>query len=140
MLIVKSVVNGKTAAESKKTILGNMKTPIEAVNKTKDGHFAVRFTNKRNLEAAREELEKENENENVISVSEKGKMKPNIKIANVSKDDDNVTESIKIKNEQIANLIVDEEDLILKETEQARNKKLHYIYYKMFPLNKKGHF
>ena len=93
---------------------------------------------KKDPEAAREELEKENEN--VISVSEKGKMKPNIKIANVSKDDDNVTESIKIKNEQIANLIVDEEDLILKETEQARNKKLHYIYYKMFPLNKKGHF
>ena len=126
MLIVKSVVDGKTAAESKRTILGNMKTPIEAVNETKDGHLAVRFTNKRNLEAAREELEKENEN--VISVSEKGKLKPKIKITNVSKDDDDVIESIKTKNDWIANLIVDEEDLIIKKTEQARNKKkLHYI-------------
>ena len=126
MLIVKSAVDGKKASENKKVILGNIKTPVEAVNETKDGHLAVRFTSKRNLEVAKQELERENKE--AITVSEKGKMKPKIKIVNVSKDDDDVIGSIKMKNEWIADLIVDDEDLIIKKTEQARNKKkMHYI-------------
>ena len=125
-LIVKSTVDGKTASENKKIILGNIKTPVEAVNETKDGHLTVRFTNKENLEAAKDELEKENKD--VISVSETGKMKPKIKLTNVSKDDDDVIKSIKMKNVWIANLIKEEEDLTIKKVEESRNKKkLHYI-------------
>ena len=106
MLIVKSTKNGEKAADNKKEILGKLKTQVEAVNETKDGHLAVRFTNKENLEAAKKEIEVNSE----ISVNEVGKMKPKIKIVNVSKEDDDVFQSIKMKNAWIANLIEDEDD------------------------------
>ena len=71
MLIVKSTNNEKTAVENKKEIISKMKTPVEAVTETKDGHLAVRFDSKKNLEAAKQELNGNTTDQ--ISVNEKGK-------------------------------------------------------------------
>ena len=126
MLIVKATEHGKKAAEKKKEIMGRLKTPVEAVKETKDGHLAVTFTSKQNLEEAMEELEKDEENK--ITINEKGKMKPKIKLTNVSKDDEDVIQSIIMKNKWIADLIETEDDLIVKKEEVARDKKKkHYI-------------
>ena len=126
MLIVKSTNNEQKAADNKKSIMENITTPVEAVETTKDGHLAIRFANKRNLETVKMKLKEDTDNE--ISVTEKGKLKPKIKITNVSKDDENVIDSIKTKNDWIAKLIEDDEDLEIKKEEQAKDKKKkHYI-------------
>ena len=107
-------------------IISKLKTPVESVTETKDGHLVVRFDNKKNLEEAKEELNG-NATEK-IKVEEKGKMKPKIKIVNVPKDDDDIINSIKCKNHWIADLIENEEDLTIKKEEESRNeKKKHYI-------------
>ena len=126
MLIVKSTNSEKTAVENKKAIISKMKTPVEAVRETKEGHLAVTLNSKKTLEEAKKELDSNSTDE--ISVNEKGKMKPKIRIVNVTKDDDDVINSIKRRNKWIADLIEDDDDLVIKKEEEARNKKKkHYI-------------
>ena len=138
MLIVKGTEHGQKAADNKKAIMGKLKTPVEAVKETRDGHLAITFTNKQNLEDAKKELEEDKENK--ISINEKGKMKPKIKLTNVSKDDEDVINSIIIKNKWIADLIESEDDLTVKKEEETRDKKKKHYVIKCSPKIRKAIF
>ena len=136
MLIVKSLNSDKTAFENKKGIMSNVKTPVESVTETKDGHIAVRFDSKKKLEQAKKELTTNSAEE--ITISEKGKMKPKIKLVNVSKDDDDVINSIIMKNRWISDFIEDEEDLMLKREDDARNNQKKHCFIKCSPKIRKA--
>ena len=64
-----------------------------------------------------------------ISVNEKGKLKPQIKIINVSKDEVDVVDNIKWKNPWLENLIQDADNdfKIIKEMNAKDNNYKHYV-------------
>ena len=77
VLIIKSTKEDQKANEKKKAIMKKIRTPVEQVKETKDGHLAINFADKKHLESAKAELENDQENE--ISVKEKDKLHQEIK-------------------------------------------------------------
>ena len=77
MHIVKSINEGQKAANNKKLVMGNTKTPVETFETTKDRQLTLRFTDRQNLEVEKK-LQEDTVHES--SVTEKRKMKPKFKI------------------------------------------------------------
>ena len=126
-LIIKSNSENGKAADNRKTIMRKIKTQVDDVRETKDGHLIVNLANKEKLEEAKRELE-ENKEETNISVTEKEKLKPKIKVCNVPNCDDDVVEGIKIKNPWINDLINDEEDFkIIMQIKARQENEQHFI-------------
>ena len=92
-LVIKSTPDSAKAVDRKKTIMSKITAPVEDVKETKDGHLLVRFEDKTNLERAKTEIEKQDD----LSVNEKGKQNPKIKIVYVHRDEDDVLNNIVIK-------------------------------------------
>ena len=126
VLIIKSTKEDQKANEKKKAIMKKIRTPVEQVKETKDGHLAINFADKQKLESAKTELENDQENE--ISVKEKDKLHPKIKLVNVSKEEEDIIESITTKNAWINNYIEKEDDIKIIKVQKARDEtKNHYI-------------
>ena len=126
ILIIKSK-SGDDAAKEMKTIMSKVKTPIREVKKTQEGHLYVRCADSASLEAAKREIEEENKN---MSANIKGKLRPKIKLVNVSEDEDkdSLIEVIKMKNPWINYYIENDDDLKIIKDLKARNDKCkHYI-------------
>ena len=136
MLIIKSTNQSKKAVDNKKLIMSKLQTPVTAVKDTRDGHFAVQFDSRLNLEEAKKELEENSTDE--IVVNEKGKLKPKIKIVNVTKMDEDVIENLKRKNKWIANLIENDDDLILKKEVDSRDVNKKHCIIKCSPKIRKA--
>ena len=126
-LVIKSNDGDNKATQKKKAIMSKITTEIDEVKDSKVGHLIVKFADKEKLENAREEFE-ENMDEINISVVEKEKIKPIIKVCNVFTDVDNVIEDIKERNKWINDYIYDEEDFKLVQKLKTRDENnLHYI-------------
>ena len=95
-LVIKSNGGDNKATQKKKAIMSKITTHVDEVKDSKVGHLIVRFADKEKLENARRESE-ENMYEIDISVVEKEKIKPKIKVCNVDADVDDVIEDIKEK-------------------------------------------
>ena len=89
-------------------------------------HLIVKFADKEKLENARKEFE-ENKDEINISVVEKQKRKPKIKVCNVDTDVDNVIEDMKERNKWINDYICDEDFKLVQKLKTRDENNLHYI-------------
>ena len=126
-LVIKSNDGDNKATQKKKAIMSKITTQVDEVKDSKVGHLIVRFADKEKLENAGKELE-ENMDEINISVVEKEKLKPKIKVCNVDADVDDVIEDIKERNKWINDYIYDEEDVKLVQKLNTRyENNLHYI-------------
>ena len=94
--MIKSNDGDNKAVQKKKAIMSKITTQVDEVKDYKVGHLIVKFADKEKLENARKEFE-ENINDINISVVEKEKIKPKIKVCNVDADVDDVIEDIKEK-------------------------------------------
>ena len=122
-IVVKSKRDECKVAKDKKSIMSKIETPVEEVKETKEGHLYVRFADKNKLEDAKREFEQID-----LTVNEKGKRKPMIKVVNVPNDEEDIISNIKMKNPSIGNLIENEDDLkIIKELKAKDSKYKHYI-------------
>ena len=139
VLIVKSTQENEKAADSMKMIMSDISTPVEKVKPTKDGHLIVNFASKNDLEEAKKELE-DNKDQHKVSVTMKNKMKPKIKIVNVSKDDDNIIESIKMKAPWLSSMIEEEDDFKLVKEMEARGQGLKHCIIRCTPMIRKKIF
>ena len=99
-LVIKSNDGDNKAVQKKKAIMSKITTQVDEVKDSKVGHLIVKFADKEKLENARKEFE-ENINNINISVVEKEKIKPKIKVCNVDADVDDVIEDIKERNKWI---------------------------------------
>ena len=110
VLLIKANQENQKAADKKKAIMSKIATPVEEVKTTRHGHLYVRFDDTIKLEEAKRELEGDVVND--ITVNEKGKLNPKIKIVNVSKDEnkDDIINNIRMKNGWLNSLIDDEND------------------------------
>ena len=125
-LVIKSSVEGK-AVEKKKEIIEEIKTQVEEVKESREGHLIVNFANKERLEQAKKDLEPSKGVINIL-VNEKGKLKPKIKICDVPSDDDDLIKGIKLRNEWINNFINEDEDFkIIKKLKTRQDSRVHYI-------------
>ena len=79
VLVVKSTQDDDKAANKKKAIMQEIKTPVDNVKTTKDGHLVVNFANKKNLEEAKRQLE-DSSDQHSVTVNKKNKLKPKIKV------------------------------------------------------------
>ena len=105
----------------------NTSSEVDEVKDSKVGHLIVKFADKEKLENARKEFE-ENMDEINISVVEKEKIKPKIKVFNVDADVDDVIEDIKERNKWINDYIQEEDDFKLVQKLNTREENnLHYI-------------
>ena len=136
VLLIKSTRNEGRAADEKKAIMRGITTPVEEVKETKDGHLFIRFADKNGLEKAKKEIE--NKKDDTISVKEKGKLKPKIKLINISKDEEDIIHNIKMKNSWIENLMKDDDDLKLLKTMDARTDGLMHCIIKCTPEIRKA--
>ena len=93
-LVIKSNDGDNKATQKKKAIMSKITTQVDEVRQSEVEHLIVKFADKEKLENAMKEFE-ENKDEINISVVEKEKMKPKIKVCNVHIDVNNVTEDIK---------------------------------------------
>ena len=75
-------------------------TPVDRVKQSNEGHLMINFADKDKLNAAKVEPKAEKDEIN-ISINEKEKLWPKIKLCNVPSDDDDVQGGIMIKNAQI---------------------------------------
>ena len=127
-LVIKSNDGDNKASQKKKAIMSKITTQVDEVKDSKVGHLIVKFADKEKLENARKEFE-ENKDAINISVVEKEKIKPKIKVCNVNTDVDNVIEDIKERNKWINDYICDEEDfkLIRKLKTRDENNLLYII-------------
>ena len=134
-LVIKCADETLKAADKKKAIMEKITAPVEEVKMTKEGHLYVRFEDKSHLEKARNEFEADGN----LSVSEKGKLKPKIKLVNVPKDEDDILDNIKKKNPWLSTLInEEEEDLkIIKEVD-AKNSNYKHCIIKCSPQIRKA--
>ena len=127
VLVVKSSQENDKAVDKKKSIMSDIKAPVDSIKSTKDGHLVVNFTNKKDLEDAKKQLESSRD-KHEVTVNEKNKMKPKIKVVNVTKDDDDVISSILGKSPWLANLMDNEDDFkLLKEFEAKERTMKHCI-------------
>ena len=79
-LVIKSNDGDNKATQKKKAIMSKITTQVDEVKDSKVGHLIVKFADKQKLENARKEFE-ENMDEINISVVEKERLKPKIKVA-----------------------------------------------------------
>ena len=125
--MIKSNDGDNKATQKKKAIISKITTQVDEVKDSEVGHLIVKFAVKEKLENARKEFE-ENMGEINISVVEKEKIKPKIKVCNVDTDVDNVTEDIREKNKWINDYIYDKDDFKLVQKLKTRDENnLHYI-------------
>ena len=103
--LIKSNDGDNKATQKKKAIMSKITTQVDEVKDSKVGHLIVKFADKEKLETVRKEFE-ENMDEVNISVVEKEKLKPKIKVCNVDTDVDNVIEDIKERNKWINDCIL----------------------------------
>ena len=136
VLLIKSTCDEGRAANEKKAIMSDITTPVEEVKETKDGHLFIRFADKKDLENAKKEIEDKNDAN--ITVKEKSKLKPKIKLINISKDEDDVIRNIKMKNSWIGELVRDDDDLKLVKTLDARTDGLMHCIIKCTPEIRKA--
>ena len=108
-LIIKCADESQKAADKKKEIMASITTPVDEVKETNKGHLFVRFGDKSHIEKAKDEIKTNKD----LLATEKGKLKPKIKIVYVPKDDEEILDSLKIKNTWLESLINDEDDLKL---------------------------
>ena len=126
-LVIKSNDGDNKAVQKKKAIMSKITTQVDEVKDSKVGHLIVKFADKGKLENARKEFE-ENINDINISVVEKEKIKPKIKVCNVDADVDDVIEDIKERNKWINDYIQEEEDFkLVKELNTREENNRHYI-------------
>ena len=138
VLLIKSTQDENKAADKKKQIMSKITAQVEEVKETNDGHLFVRFADRSNLEKAKQELEADEENE--ISVNEKGKLKPKIKVVNVQKDEEDIIHSIKMKNPWIGNLIKSSDDFEIIREIKAKNPNYKHYIIKCSPLIRRNIF
>ena len=125
--MIKSNDGDNKAVQKKKAIMSKITTQVHEVKDSKVGHLIVKFADKEKLENARKEFE-ENIDDINISVVEKEKIKPKIKVCNVDADVDDVIEDIKERNKWINDYIQEEDDFILvKELNTRKENNRHYI-------------
>ena len=109
--------------------MSKIKTPIQGVADTKQGDLVVKFADKKDLEKAKTEFERDKEH---ITVSEKKKkMQPKIKIVNVSKLEgrDDVIQNLRFKNDWLDELIKGGENFeLLKEIDGRFGDIKHCIF------------
>ena len=137
VLVVKSTHESNKAAENMKSIMSDIKAPVENVKPTKDGHLVVNFANKKNLDEAKKQLEG-NKNKHNVTVNEKNKLKPKIKIVNVSKEDDDVINGIILKSPWLEHMIGEEDDFKLIKEIDARNRNMKHCIIKCSPKIRKA--
>ena len=126
-LVIKSNDGDNKAVQKKKAIMSKITTQVDEVKDSKVGHLIVKFADKGKLENARKEFE-ENINDINISVVEKEKIKPKIKVCNVDADVDDVIEDIKERNKWINDYIQEEEDFkLVKKLNTREENNRHYI-------------
>ena len=126
-LVIKSNDGENKAVQKKKAIMSKITTQVDEVKDSKVGHLIVKFADKEKLENARKEFE-ENIGDINISVLEKEKRKPKIKVCNVDADVDDVIEGIKERNKWINDYIQEEEDFkLVKELNAREENNRHYI-------------
>ena len=126
-LVIKSNDGDNKAVQKKKAIMSKITTQVDEVKDSKVGHLIVKFADKEKLENARKEFE-ENIDDINISVVEKEKIKPKIKVCNVDADVDDVIEDIKERNKWINDYIQEEEDFkLVKELNTREENNRHYI-------------
>ena len=126
-LVIKSNDGDNKAVQKKKAIMSKITTQVDEVKDSKVGHLIVKFADKEKLENARKEFE-EKINDINISVVEKEKIKPKIKVCNVDADVDDVIEDIKERNIWINDYIQEEEDFkLVKELNTREENNRHYI-------------
>ena len=107
--------------------MSKITTQVDEVKDSKVGHLIVKFADKEKLENARKEFE-ENMDDINISVVEKEKIKPKIKVCNVDTDVDDVIEDIKERNKWINDYIQEEDDFkLVKELNTREENNRHYI-------------
>ena len=125
--MIKSNDGENKATQKKKAIMSKITTQVDGVKDSKIGHLIVKFADKKKLENARKEFE-ENMDEIIVSVVEKEKIKPKIKVCNVDADVDDVIEDIKQRNKWINDYIQEEDDFKLVQKLNTREgNNLHYI-------------
>ena len=71
MLLVKSTLEDGRAASEKKEIMSKIKTPVEEVKETKDGHVLIRFEDRNKLKKAKSEFELGHHHDNNIIANKK---------------------------------------------------------------------
>merc|ERR1712002_366001 len=98
--------------------------------------MGIRFADKKDLENAKKEIEDKNDVN--ITVTEKSKLKPKIKLINISKDEDDIIRNIKMKNSWIGNFLGDDDDLKLLKTLDARTDGLMHCIIKSTPEIRKA--
>ena len=126
-LVIKSNDGDNKAVQKKKAIMSKITTQVDEVKDSKVGHLIVKFADKEKLENARKEFE-ENINDINISVVEKEKIKPKVKVCNVDADVDDVIEDIKERNKWINDYIQEEDDFkLVKELNTREENNRHYI-------------
>ena len=128
ILVVKSNNQEDKAANNKKVIMNKITTPVDRVKQSNEGHLIINFADKDKLNAAKGELEAKKDEIN-ISINEKEKLWPKIKLCNVPSDDDDVREGIMIKNTWLKDHIQnDDEDFKIIRKLKTRNRDtVHYI-------------
>ena len=124
-LVIKSTDVENKAASNKKVIMNKIKTEVDHVKETNEGHLIVNFADKDKLENAKREFEAANDES--ISVKVKEKLWPKIKLCNVPKDDEVSQENIIWKNQWIEEFITDEEDFKVIKTLETTKDTVHYI-------------
>ena len=135
ILLIKSNDVSKPV-EKKKAIMSKITTPVENVKETRDGNLAVNFADRSTLEEAKLEFDRDDTNN--ITVNEKTKIRPKIKLVNVSKDEEDIINSIRVKNPRICSLIENDDIKVLKILDARDEEKNHC--HKMFPKGTTWYF
>lgn len=126
-LVIKATNDNETAAKDKVTIVKKMDTHIDHAKTTRDGHVIVSFPCKETLDRAKSNLNGCKDDLN-ITVHERRKLWPKIKVCNVSTDDENVIHSILERNDWLKNAMTNEEDLkFCKELKSKNRDEKHCI-------------
>ena len=123
-LVIKSADENVKVGDDKKNIMSKITVPVEEVKTTKEGHLFVRFADRIKLEEAKDEFEKDND----LVVNEKGKLKPKIKVVYVSNEEEDIINTIKMKNPWLDSIIQNEDDFkVIKEMNAKNANFKHYI-------------
>ena len=137
VLLIKSTDEEGKAANEKKAIMSKVTAPVEEVKETKDGHLFVRFADSNDLKKAKDEIESSSSSHN-ITVNEKGKLDPKIKLVNIPQDEEDIIDNIIMKNRWIESLMHEKDDLKIIRVMKARDDKYRHIIIKCTPAIRKA--
>ena len=136
-LVIKATSTGK-AANNKVEIVKQMDTPIDYTKSTYDGHVVVGFANKETLDRAKSNLESR-KNELNISVLEKRKLWPKIKVCNISteEDDEEIISNILSRNNWLESVVSSADEFKFVTSVPARNSAEKHCIIKCSPKIRK---